>query len=139
MWRKKKVSKQRADVRAVHVGVGHDDDLAVAQLGGVEIVLADARADGRDQRADFLVAQHLVVARLLDVENLSFERQNRLEAAVAPLLGGAAGGFTLHQEQLATFRVLLLAVGQLAGQTAGIECALAPREVARLAGGFAGA
>ena len=26
--------QQRADVRAVHVGVGHQDDLAVAQLGG---------------------------------------------------------------------------------------------------------
>ena len=108
--------QQRADVRAVHVGVGHDDDLAVAQLGSVEIVLADPCADGGDQRADFLVAEHLVVARFLDVENLSLERQNGLEAAVAALLGGAAGRFALHQEQLATLRILLLAVGQLAGQ-----------------------
>ena len=37
--------QQRADVRAVHVRVGHDDDLAVAQLGEIEIVLADAGAD----------------------------------------------------------------------------------------------
>ena len=34
--------QQRADVRAVDVGVGHQDDLAVAQLGGIEVVLADA-------------------------------------------------------------------------------------------------
>jgi hypothetical protein len=33
--------QQRADVRAVHVGVGHDDDLVVAQLVDVEIVAAN--------------------------------------------------------------------------------------------------
>ena len=74
--------QQRADVRAVHVGVGHDDDLAVAQLGGVEIVLADAGADGRDHGADFFVAQHLVVAGLLDVEDFA------LAAAESPDSGG---------------------------------------------------
>ena len=42
-----KRQQQRADVRAVHVGVRHDDDFAVAQLGDVEIFLADARAQGR--------------------------------------------------------------------------------------------
>ncbi len=89
--------------------------------------------------ADFLVAQHLVVARLLHVEDLALERQDRLEAPVAPLLGGAAGRFALHQEQLAALRVLLLAIGQLAGQAAGIERALAPRQVAGLARRLAGA
>ena len=129
--------QQRADVRAVHVGVGHDDDLVVAQLGDVEIVQADAGADGRDHRADFLVPQHLVVARLLDVQDLALERQNRLIAPVAAALGGAAGRFALDQEQLAALRILLLAIGQLAGQAAGIERALAPRQVAGLARRFA--
>ena len=36
--------QQGADVRAVHVGVGHDDDAVVAQLVGVEVFSADARA-----------------------------------------------------------------------------------------------
>jgi hypothetical protein len=31
--------QQGADVRAVHVGVGHDDDAVVAQLGDVEVVV----------------------------------------------------------------------------------------------------
>jgi hypothetical protein len=42
-------------VAAVHVGVGHDDDLAVAQLLGVELLLADAGAQGADDGADLLV------------------------------------------------------------------------------------
>ena len=39
---------------AVDVGVGHDDDLVVAQLVDVELVAADAGAQRGDQRADFL-------------------------------------------------------------------------------------
>ena len=38
---------------AIDVGIGHDDDLVIAQLGDIEIV-ANAGAKGRDQRADFL-------------------------------------------------------------------------------------
>ena len=46
--------QQRADVRAVHVRVGHDDDLVVAKLLDVEIVAPDAGAERGDQRADLL-------------------------------------------------------------------------------------
>ena len=36
--------QQRPDVRSVDIGIGHQDQLAVAQLGDIKIVLADARA-----------------------------------------------------------------------------------------------
>jgi hypothetical protein len=55
--------QQRADVRAVDVRVGHDDDLVVAELLEVEGALAavaDAGADRDDQVPDFGVLQHLV-------------------------------------------------------------------------------
>ena len=129
--------QQRADVRTVHVRIRHDDDLAVAQLGGVEIVLADARAHRGDQRADFLVTEHAVIARLLDVEDFALQRQDRLEAAVAALLGGAAGRFALDEEQFAAFRIAFLAIGQLARQAAGIERAFAARQIAGFACRFA--
>ena len=132
----KKREQQGADVRAVHVGIGHDDDLAVADLGGVEIVLADARAQRGDHGADFFVAQHLVVARLFDVENFALERQNRLEAAVAALFGRAAGRFALHQEQFATLRIFLLAIGQFVRHAARFERSLAPGQVAGIARRF---
>ena len=129
--------QQGADVRAVHVGVGHEDDLAVAQLDGIEVVLADARAQRGDHGADFFVAEHLVVARLFHVEDLALQRQDGLEPPVASLLGGAAGALALHQEQLAAFGLALGAVGQLARQAAAIERALAAGEIARLAGRLA--
>ena len=55
-----------------------------------------------------------VEARLLDVEQLAAQRQDRLEPPVAALLGGAAGRVALDDVELALRRVALLAVGELA-------------------------
>ena len=44
--------QQSTDVGAVHIGVGHDDDLVVARLGGVELG-PDPAAEGRDDGLDF--------------------------------------------------------------------------------------
>ena len=125
--------QQRADVAAVDVGVGHDDDAVIARLRGVEILGADAGAEGRDQGADLGRAQHLVEAGALDIQDFALERQDRLKAPVAALLGGAAGAVALDDKQLALGRVALLAVGELAGKIGDVERALAPRQVARLA------
>ena len=78
-------------MRAVDIGVGHDDDLVIAELGEVELVLADARAERGDQRADLLRRQHLVEARPLHIEDLAAQGEHGLEGAVARLLGAAAG------------------------------------------------
>ena len=61
--------QQRTDVRAVHIGVRHDDDAVVAQLGYVE-VLFDPGPERRDHDFDLVVLEHLVETGLLDVQNL---------------------------------------------------------------------
>src|SRR3990172_3936114 len=124
--------QQGADVGAVDVGVGHDDDAVIAQLGEVEL-LVDAGAQGLDHRHDLDVAEDLVEARLLDVENLALDREDRLEAAVAAALGRAAGRDALDDEHLAVLRVAVRAVGQLAGEHRAVEESLADDEVARFA------
>jgi hypothetical protein len=129
--------QQGADVGAVDVGVGHQDDAVVAQLLGLVVVLADAGAERGDQGGDLLALQQLVEARLLDVEDLALERQDRLELAVAALLGRAACGVALDEVELAQRGVLFLAVGELAGQADAVEHALAARHLARLARGVA--
>ena len=129
--------QQRADVRSVDISVGHQDDLAVAYLRGVEVVLADAAAECRDHGADFLVPQHLVVAGLLHVQDLALQGKNRLEAAIASLLGGSACALTLDEIEFAAIGIAFGAVRELAGQATAIQCTLAPREVACLAGRLA--
>jgi hypothetical protein len=113
-----KGQQQSADMGAVDIGIGHDDDLVIAQLVGVELVLADTGAKRRDQRADFLAREHLVKAGPFDIEDLASERQDRLVLARTALLGGAAGGIALDQEQFRLGRIALGAIGQLARQEA---------------------
>src|SRR5262249_21325277 len=124
--------KERADVRTVDVRIGHDDDPVVAEPIEV-LVLVDAAAERGDEGRDLLRAQHLVEARALDVQDLAAERQDRLELAVASLLGGAAGALALDEEELRLARVALLAVSELAGQGRELERALALHHLARLA------
>ncbi len=72
--------QQRPDVRSVDVRVGHDDDAVVAQLRDVEVFLADAASQRGDHRFDLVAAEHLVEARAFDVEDLSLDREDCLEA-----------------------------------------------------------
>src|SRR4051794_17479892 len=123
---------QRADVRAVHVGVRHEDHLVIAGLLEVEL-LADARAHGGDERLDLVVLQDLVDPRLLDVEDLAAQRGHSLRVAVAALLGRAGGGVALDHEQLGERRVLDRAVGELSRERRVLQRAFLPRGDARLA------
>src|SRR5690625_389838 len=93
----KEGQQQGADVRTVHVGVGHDDDSVVTQLVRIELVLSYATAQGGDQRPDLSGRQHFIEPRSLDVENLASQRENRLGAARASLFRGTTRGVTLDE------------------------------------------
>jgi hypothetical protein len=116
----KERQQQRADVRAVDVGVGHDDDLVIPRLLELELVL-DAAPDRGDDRPDLLVREHLVDAGLLDVDDLAAQRQNRLEGAVAAALRRAAGGLPFDEIELAERGIRKRAVVQFSGQHADLE------------------
>ena len=129
--------QQDADVRAVDVGIGHDDDAVVTRLIGVE-VLADVRADGRDERTDGVAGQGAVQAGTLDVQDLTAQRQDGLRLAVARLLGAATCGIALYNEDFGLFGLFGRAVRQLTRQRERVEHALAARHLAGLTGGLAG-
>ena len=90
--------QQRADVRPVDVGVGHDDDLVVAKFLEVEFLAPDRSAKRLDHRPDLFRAQHAVESCALDVEYLALEWEDGLDFAIATLLGRAAGAVALDQE-----------------------------------------
>ncbi len=122
---------------AVYVGVGHDDNAVVAQLLWLVVFLAETTTKRRQQRDDLLGRNHLVEPGLFDVEHLAAQRQDRLELAVAALLGGTAGGIALDDIKLAKCRIFFLTVGELAGQSDVVEHAFAASHFARLACRFA--
>src|SRR2546429_7636369 len=99
----------------------HDDDAVVAQLLDIEVVAPDPTTQRRDQRADLGRRQHLVEARSFNIQDLAFERQDRLRAPIPPLFGGTAGGVALDDEDLRQRGILLLTVGELAGQARDVQ------------------
>ena len=122
-------------MRSVHIRIGHDDDAVIAYLGDVEI-LPDASSDGYGEVLDLLMVQELVRTGLLDVEDLSSEREDGLERAVPSLLGASSCGVSLHDVQLALRGIPLGAVGELPGKAGGLEDALPPGGVPGLPGGL---
>src|SRR5207237_4190699 len=90
--------KERADVRAIDVSVREQDRLAVAELLDVEVVAYSGPERG-DERLDLLVPEHLVRSGLLDVQDLSAKRQDRLEPPVLAALCTAAGRDPLDHYQ----------------------------------------
>src|SRR5207248_10929424 len=102
------------------VRVAQQDRPAVTELLDVEVV-PYPRPERGDQRLDLFVAEHLVGARLLNVQDLALEREDGLCAPVAAAFGAAAGGRALDDEQLALLGVALGAVGELAWQRESVE------------------
>ena len=130
--------QERADVRPVDVGVGHDDDLVVPRLVRVE-VFADPGTESGDDRLDLRARQHAVDPRSLDVQDLAANRENRLGLTRSALLRGSTSRITLDDEELTLGRVALLAVRELARQAEIGEGALASRQVPGLSGRFTSA
>ncbi|OPY78127.1 MAG: hypothetical protein A4E70_02447 [Syntrophus sp. PtaU1.Bin005] len=120
----------------VHIGIGHDDDLVVADPADVVILLPDPRPQGRNHGLDFLVLKHLVEAGLLHIQDFSPQGQDSLVAAITPLLGGTSRRIPLHEINLASGRVPFLAVRQLSRQRPHLQGALPACQLAGPPGRF---
>ena len=103
-------------MRAVHVGIGHDDDLVVAQLLDIKLIPANAGAQCGDQVADFLTGQHAIEPGAFDVQDLAAQGQNGLIGAAAALLGRATGRIAFDEEEFGLGGVFFLTIGKLARQ-----------------------
>src|SRR5690606_8289759 len=102
-------------MRAVDIGVGHDDHAVVAKVLGIAI-LARAASQRQRQVGDFGIGADLVQAGRRDVQDLSADRQNRLGLAIARLLGAASGAVAFDNEQLGLAVAFARTIGQLAGK-----------------------
>ena len=64
---------------AVHIGIGHDDDFVIPELGIVKL-LADAGAQCRNDRLELIVAVNLVRPGLFHVQHLAPQGKDCLKA-----------------------------------------------------------
>src|SRR5262245_35272071 len=94
--------QKRCNVMTVGVGVGQDDDAAVAEPREIEILSEAASERGHEVR-ELLVLEHLRERHSFRVHHLAAQRQDGLTTAVASLLGGSTRGIAFDNEQLAVF------------------------------------
>ena len=116
-----KCQQQCTDVRAVDVGISHDDDVVIAQLVRIKFVTSDTTAQRGNQRTDFGRLQHTIETGFLYIQDFALQRQNCLTASIPALLGRAAGGVSLYQIDFRFCRIAFLAIGKLAGQACDIK------------------
>ena len=121
---------------AVHIGVGHDHYLVIAQFGKIEVFI-NARPHSADNRADLFVSQNPVEPCFLHIENLAAQGQDGLDPPIPALLGRPSGGVPLHQKELTFLRILAATVGQLARQVGKLEGIFTARQFPGLPGRFA--
>ena len=81
---------------------------------------------------DFLGTEHLRRLHLPGVQNLPAQRHHGLELAVPGALRRTASGIAFHQKEFAVRRVLVGAVGQLAGERRAAQHLLAHHLLRRL-------
>ena len=128
--------KQRGNVLAVNVGIGHEHDLVVAQLLDIEF-LVNASTQRGNNRLDLGILEDLIHAGLLHVQDLAAQRQDGLEHGIAAALSGATCRVTLHDVELGNLRILRTAIRELARQAAKVSGGLAAHHLASLAGSHA--
>ena len=107
--------QQRGDMRAVDIGIGHDDDALITQRL-LAVMRADAAAEGEHEVVQFLVGAHLVGRGARDIEDLAAQRQDRLRVAIARLLRRAAGAVALDEKDLGALGAVARAIGELPRQ-----------------------
>ena len=115
---KKQCQQQHLDMRAIHVGVAQDADLAVAQTRQVGRVGRAVRIDpdGHRDIVDLGVGKQAVAVHFPGVEHFAAQGQNGLRLFVAPHFGAATGRVALDQKHFVVRQVAALAVGQFSRQ-----------------------
>src|SRR4051794_23153693 len=86
--------KKRRDVHSVGIGIGQNDDLRVAQSIEPQI-LSDANAERRYQVEQFSIFLQLRLGMRHRIDDLSTQRQYRLNGSITALLRAAACGISL--------------------------------------------
>jgi len=78
--------EQRPNMGSIHVGVGHDDDAMITEFLNIVVFFADAGSQRGDENPDLFIGQHLIETGLLNIEDLPFNREDRLDRTIPALL-----------------------------------------------------
>ena len=103
-------------MRTIHIGIGHDNDLIIAKLRNIKIIsisFGESTSKRINHRLDFRVGKYFINRCLLNVQNLTSDRQNCLIVTVTRSFGRATRRISLYDKNLTLGGIFLLAVCQL--------------------------
>ncbi len=107
-------------MRAVNIGICHDDDALIAQ--GIFVVLRPrATAERLDDIVQFLIGAHFIAAGAGNIKNLTPQRQNCLGFPVARLFSRPSSGIALNKKYFSSLSHFIAAVSQFSWQS-GLTC-----------------
>ena len=69
----KEGQQQGTDVRAIHIPVGHNDNLVISQGINMVFFVTDTRSQSRNHGSDLVTGYHLVESGLFNIQDLALE------------------------------------------------------------------
>ena len=114
-----KSQHQRSDMRPVHIGIRHNNDLIIPQLCDIEILM-DACTESSNHGFDLFISVDPVKPCLLHIQNFTAKRQNCLCGTASCGLGRAPCGISLYDINLTVFRIFIGTIRQFTGQSTSL-------------------
>ena len=124
-------------MRTVNIGIGHNDDLVITKLGNIKILM-DSGSEGSDHCLDLFVSVNLIQTCLLNIQDLTTQRKNRLCGTVSRCLGRTARGISLYDIDLTVLRILVRTVCKLSRKRHAVQCRFSSCKVTCLSGCLSG-
>ena len=113
-------------MRSIDISISHDDNPMVSKLREIHLFFVDPHSQGRDNRLNLLVGEHLIESGLFYVKDLPFKGKDSLMLAIPPLFGRTTCRVSLNDIDFTADRIPFLAVRQFAGEKGGIHPAFFP-------------
>ena len=88
----------------IDIGIGHDDDLIISQLCNIKVISVSFRKSAAkciDHRLDLCIGKHLINTCFFDIQNLTANRQDRLEITVSCRFCRSPRRISLHDKNFA--------------------------------------
>ena len=96
-------------MRSIHIGIGHDDDLMIAELFFVEFA-SNSTPESRNHIFNFIGIENFIQTGFFHVENLASERKYRLSLPVPARFCGSSRGISLDEKNFGESRIFFTAV-----------------------------
>mmetsp|Transcript_25326 Transcript_25326/g.45659 ORF Transcript_25326/g.45659 Transcript_25326/m.45659 type:complete len:259 (+) Transcript_25326:490-1266(+) len=125
-------------MRPIHIGIRHNHNLPIPQRLFFELGTLHPQPTRRNQSLKLVVLVNPLGRGTFDVQYLSSQRQYRLGASIAALLGTSRGGITLHDKQFRFRKFPGGTVGQFAREDGRLQQRLLAYHLTRRLGGRCG-